>query len=118
MHRPCAILTEAGLGAALRALAQRSGLAVSVLETPEHRLAGPIEAAAYFVVAESLTNAAKHAAARSITVRARCHAGVLRVEVVHGIPAPNIWLLMLVVGLALGDLMSCAGFYWATRNNW
>ncbi len=36
--------------------------------------------------------------------------------VVNGIPAPNIWLLMLVVGLALGGLMSCAGFYWATKN--
>jgi signal transduction histidine kinase len=76
-----AVLTEAGLGPALRALARRSALNVLVQEAPEERLPGPIEAAAYFVVAESLTNAAKHAGAHTVTVRASCEAGVLRLEV-------------------------------------
>jgi signal transduction histidine kinase len=45
------------------------------------RLPEPIEATAYFVVAEALTNVAKHARAQRATVTARVNDGVLRVEV-------------------------------------
>jgi PAS domain S-box-containing protein len=63
-----AVLTERGLSAAVQALAGRSTVPVEVLETPPDRLPPPIEAAAYFVVAEGLTNVAKYAQASAATV--------------------------------------------------
>jgi signal transduction histidine kinase len=64
-----AILTDRGLGPAVSSLVQRSTVPVELAELPEQRLPTPVEAAAYFVVAESLTNVAKHAPAASATVR-------------------------------------------------
>jgi signal transduction histidine kinase len=55
------VLTDRGLGAALRALATRSPIAVELGDVPSERLPAPVETTAYFVVAEALTNAAKHA---------------------------------------------------------
>ncbi|HUG65341.1 MAG TPA: PAS domain S-box protein [Gaiellaceae bacterium] len=63
-----AVLTDRGLKAALETLATRSPLPVKV-ETPEERLSPDVEAAAYYVVAESLTNVAKYAQASSAQVR-------------------------------------------------
>ncbi len=63
-----AVLTERGLGAAVQALAGRASVPVEVRETPAGRLAPAIEAAAYFVVAEALTNVAKYAQASAATV--------------------------------------------------
>jgi signal transduction histidine kinase len=63
-----AVLTDRGLADALNALARRSPVPVEVLETPCDRLPPSIESAAYFVVAEALTNAARYAIARSVTV--------------------------------------------------
>ncbi len=34
---------------------------------------------------------------------------------VNGIPGPNIWLMVVVFGLALGGLMTLTGFYWANK---
>jgi PAS domain S-box-containing protein len=67
-----AILTEGGLGPALRVLARRSAIPVELelgsgLEA-EARLPEPIEVAAYFVASEALANAAKHAQASHIEV--------------------------------------------------
>jgi signal transduction histidine kinase len=62
------LLTERGLGPALDALAARAPLPVDVTMTPEERLAPPVEAAMYYVVAESITNVAKYARASSATV--------------------------------------------------
>jgi signal transduction histidine kinase len=62
------MLTERGLGPALDALVARAPLAVDVTAVPRERLAPPIEAAAYYVVAESVTNVAKYAHASSATV--------------------------------------------------
>jgi signal transduction histidine kinase len=62
-----AILTEEGLGAALESLAGRSSLPVAV-ELPSRRLPAEIEAAAYFVVCETLANAAKHSGATRVSV--------------------------------------------------
>jgi signal transduction histidine kinase len=63
-----AILTDQGLDAALRGLAARTPVPVNVLEVPEERLPAPVETAAYFVIAEALTNVAKYAQATVATV--------------------------------------------------
>jgi len=63
-----AVLTEQGLSAALRSLAARSPVPVTIAEAPEGRLPGPVEAAAYFLVSEALANVAKYARASSVRV--------------------------------------------------
>ena len=63
-----AILTDRGLGPALEAILARAPLPVELTELPEERLPEPVEAAVYYVVAETLTNIAKHAQAESATV--------------------------------------------------
>jgi len=75
------ILTEGGLGPALRALARRSAVPVSLDITKERRLAEPIEAAAYFVASEALTNAAKHAQASRISMSLAPHDDVLLLSI-------------------------------------
>jgi signal transduction histidine kinase len=76
-----AILTDRGLQAALEALAERAPLPVSLDQMPAERLPAPVEAAAYFVVAEALTNVAKYAAASSAAVRIKRNGGYALVEV-------------------------------------
>ena len=63
-----AVLTERGLGPALDALAARAPIPVELTAVPEERLAPPVEAAMYYVVAESITNVAKYAHASGATV--------------------------------------------------
>jgi signal transduction histidine kinase len=75
-----AILSDRGLGPALEALVARVSLPVQ-LDAPCERLPEPVEAAAYYMVAEALTNAARHARATSVGVRLRCDDGRLRIEV-------------------------------------
>ena len=76
-----AILTEEGLPAAVESLADRSPVPVRVTADFEARLPEPVEAVAYFVVAESLANVAKYARASGARVGlSRCN-GSLRVEV-------------------------------------
>ena len=60
------ILTEAGLGPALRALARRSDVPVDVDVRLDERLPAPVEAAAYYIASEALTNVAKHAHANVV----------------------------------------------------
>jgi signal transduction histidine kinase len=62
-----ATLTECGLGASVRELAGRSPITVEVA-VPPARFPPAIEAAAYFVCAESLTNVAKHAQASKVRI--------------------------------------------------
>ncbi|MEV0566539.1 histidine kinase [Dactylosporangium sp. NPDC050588] len=76
-----AILTEGGLKPALKALARRSVVAVDVDLDLAERLPGPVEVAAYYVVAEALANAAKHARATRIEVRGAVRDGRLEVSV-------------------------------------
>jgi signal transduction histidine kinase len=64
-----AVLSDRGLGAALEALAGRAPIEVELAELPRDRLPEPIEAAAYFMVAEALTNVVKYAHANQATVR-------------------------------------------------
>jgi PAS domain S-box-containing protein len=65
-----AVLTDRGLAAAIAALATRAPVPVEILDLPGERLPAVIEAAAYFTVAEALTNVAKYAQATHATVRA------------------------------------------------
>ena len=67
-----AVLTDRGLGPALRELVRRAPVPVEITELPEERLAGPVEAAAYYIVAEAITNVAKYAHASHVTVSVRC----------------------------------------------
>ncbi len=76
-----AILTDRGLGPALEMLAGRAPVPVDIEALPADRLPVAVEAAAYFVVAESLTNLAKYAEAQSVSVRAMREDGHLVVEV-------------------------------------
>ena len=62
-----AVLTDRGLRAALETLAARASFPVE-LDAPSERLSADVEAAAYYVVAESLTNIAKYARATSAQV--------------------------------------------------
>ncbi len=63
-----AILTDRGLGPALTSLAERCPVPVQLDNGVRRRLPGPVEGTLYFVVAEALTNVAKYAAARLVTV--------------------------------------------------
>ena len=63
------MLTERGLEPAVEALATRAPLPVEARRRRSgERLPGPVEAAAYYVVAEALTNVAKYARASEVTV--------------------------------------------------
>ncbi|MCW3066205.1 MAG: two-component system sensor kinase [Solirubrobacterales bacterium] len=75
-----AVLTHGGLRAAVGALASRAPVPVEV-DVSVDRLPAPFEATAYFVVAESLTNVAKHARATGATVQAHVEGGSLQLHV-------------------------------------
>ena len=66
-----AVLTDRGLGPALQSLATRSPVPVEIEELPDERLAASVEVAAYYVVAEAMTNVAKYAHASHATVSVR-----------------------------------------------
>jgi signal transduction histidine kinase len=73
-------LRRGGLRAGVEALVSRVSLPVSV-DVPVDRLPASLEATAYFVVSEALTNVVKHAQAARAEVTARVQGGELRVEV-------------------------------------
>ena len=75
-----AVLTRGGLRAAVTALGSRAPVPVEI-DVPSSRLPPHVEATAYFVVAEALTNVAKHARAARATVQASIDDGMLRVAV-------------------------------------
>ena len=76
-----AILTDRGLPAALESLANRAPLPVEVEAIPEERLPDPVEAAAFYVVSESLANVVKYAQAQSVRVSVVRENGQAIVEV-------------------------------------
>ena len=76
-----AVLTDRGLGAAIEALAARAPVPVDVRRMPEDRLDPAVEACAYFVTAEALTNVAKYANATAASVHASVEDECLRVEI-------------------------------------
>jgi len=75
------VLTDLGLPAAIGELADQSPLPVTVTADLQERPPGQIENTAYFVVAEALTNIAKHSGATSASVTARQHHGLLTLEI-------------------------------------
>jgi signal transduction histidine kinase len=76
-----AVLTERGLDPALRALAARASVPVAIETVAGERLPGPVEIAAYYVVAEGLTNVAKYAQASEASVSVRRRDGLVTVEI-------------------------------------
>jgi signal transduction histidine kinase len=76
-----AILTDRGLDAALSALASHSSVPVTVTVTLKHRLPELIEATAYFIIAEALTNVAKHSGASHASITLAYEKGALTIQV-------------------------------------
>jgi signal transduction histidine kinase len=110
-----AILVEEGLGAALRALAHRSVVPVGLTVAVGDHLPEPVEVAAYYVVSEALTNAAKHASASNIAVDVEAENGVLRVSVSdNGIGGADMTLGSGLLGLK--DRVESLGGWIALRS--
>jgi signal transduction histidine kinase len=76
-----AILSEGGLEPALAALRRRSAVRVELDLNVERRLPEPIEVAAYYVVSEALTNAAKHAHASAVNVELDTDDAILQLAI-------------------------------------
>jgi signal transduction histidine kinase len=76
-----AVLSDRGLGTALETLASRAPVPVELAALPEERLPEAVELAAYFVVAEALTNVAKYSHASHATVGVTRDNGRVTVEV-------------------------------------
>ena len=79
LHPP--ILTEEGLSAAVETLARRAAVPVRVTAMPAERLPETLESAAYYVAAEGLANAVKHAKASQVTIAVERDDGRVVVEV-------------------------------------
>jgi signal transduction histidine kinase len=76
-----AILSEGGLGPALKTLARRSSVPVELDLGADRRLPERVEVAAYFVASEALTNAAKHAQASVVHVHFEARDGIARLAI-------------------------------------
>jgi signal transduction histidine kinase len=76
-----AVLSDRGIDSAVEALAGRTPLPVEIDQRLGHRVAEPVELAAYFVVSEALTNVVKYASASRASVRLERENGYVRVEV-------------------------------------
>jgi signal transduction histidine kinase len=76
-----AILTDRGLDAALKAVAARAPVPVEVTSSVTERMPAQVEAAAYFVVAEALTNVARYSEASRADVRVERGEATVTVEV-------------------------------------
>ncbi len=75
------VLADRGLAGALDGLATACPVPCTVDVQVPHRCAASVEATAYFVVAEALTNVARHSGARSATVTVRSAGGRLRLRI-------------------------------------
>jgi PAS domain S-box-containing protein len=76
-----ALLSQGGLGPSFRALARRSPIKVNLDVVVEKRPPESIETAAYYVVSEALTNAAKHSAASEVSVTVTTTGNMLRATI-------------------------------------
>jgi PAS domain S-box-containing protein len=79
IHPP--LLTARGVAAAVGALAARAPVPVDVVDELEERLPRDVEAALYFSAAEALTNAAKHACAKEVSIHVGRANGHVFVEI-------------------------------------
>jgi signal transduction histidine kinase len=75
------VLTDLGLASAIHGLARRSPVPIALVALPSGRLDATAEATAYYVAAEAVTNAHRHAHASSIEIRAAMVRGRLRLEI-------------------------------------
>ena len=75
------ILAQGGLEAALKSLARRSPIPVTLSMGTHGRLPEHIEVTAYYVVSEALANAAKHAQASRVSVQVDASGGLLRLDI-------------------------------------
>ena len=75
------ILSKGGLSVALKTLARRSAVPVTLDVAITRRFADAVEVAAYYVIAEALTNAAKHARASEVIVDVRDDDGKLYLSI-------------------------------------
>jgi PAS domain S-box-containing protein len=76
-----AVLTDHGLRAAVEMLAGRAPIPVEIEDLPDGRLPEGVEAAAYYLIAEALTNVAKYASASAVRVRVTARDDGIAVEV-------------------------------------
>ncbi|WP_327002551.1 GAF domain-containing protein [Dactylosporangium sp. NBC_01737] len=76
-----AILSEGGLRPALKTLARRCAVPVDVDLYVDGRLPEPVEVAAYYIAAEALANATKHAHATHVSIKTAVHDGWLRLSI-------------------------------------
>jgi len=76
-----AILSNGGLGAALKVLARRSTVPVQLNAAIDGRLPERVEVAAYYVVSEALTNVARHARASVVSIDAGGESGTLELSI-------------------------------------
>ena len=76
-----AILSEGGLGPALRLLSRRCAIPVELEISTSGRFAGPIEVTSYYVVSEVLTNVVKHARASLVHVAVVQVSGALQLSI-------------------------------------
>jgi PAS domain S-box-containing protein len=76
-----AVLTDRGLRAAVEMLADRVPFPVELAAMPDERLPEPVEAGAYYLIAEALTNVAKYAHASTVRVAVSTSDGRVTVEV-------------------------------------
>jgi PAS domain S-box-containing protein len=76
-----AILTDRGLRAAVEMLAAGAPIPVEIAAIPDERLPEPVEAAAYYLIAEALTNATKYAHASTVRARVAAADGNVVIEV-------------------------------------
>ncbi|MEY2424282.1 MAG: hypothetical protein QOI95_4349 [Acidimicrobiaceae bacterium] len=76
-----AILSKGGLGPAVKALGRRSGLPVELHLRADRRLPEAVEVAAYYVVSEALTNAAKHADPNVVRVTLTLDGAFLHIDI-------------------------------------
>ena len=75
------VLSDRGLRAAVESLADRAPIAVEIAEIADERLPEPVESAAYYLIAEALTNITKYAQASTVRVRVDATDGAIVVEV-------------------------------------
>jgi signal transduction histidine kinase len=76
-----AILSRGGIGPAIKTLARRSAIPVTLDLDVDRRMPESVEVAAYYVVAEALTNAAKHSQASEVNIRAIAEHNELRLTI-------------------------------------
>ena len=75
------MLSDRGLRAAVETLAGRVPISVEIVDIPDERPPEAVEAAAYYLIAEALTNVTKYAQASTVRVRVAASDGSVLVEV-------------------------------------